>query len=29
MAYYNNWGPFEITGIDNVSLSAVLGCPKM
>ncbi len=23
MAYYNNWGPFEITGIDNVSLSAV------
>ena len=19
-AYYNNWGPFEITGIDNVSL---------
>ncbi len=23
MAYYNNFGPFEITGIDNVSLNAV------
>jgi len=23
MAYYNNWGPFEITGIDNVSLHAI------
>lgn len=22
-AYYNNWGPFEITGIDNVSLHAI------
>jgi hypothetical protein len=22
-AYYTNWGPFEITGIDNVSLKAV------
>jgi len=22
MAYYNNWGPFEITGIDNVRLNA-------
>jgi len=23
MEYYNNWGPFEITGIDNVSLHAI------
>ncbi|HYW78411.1 MAG TPA: PEP-CTERM sorting domain-containing protein, partial [Thermoguttaceae bacterium] len=22
MAYYSNWGPFEITGIDNVQLNA-------